>query len=46
MCARAFNIRADLKRHERAVHKAEQIRGQDGKVLKCANEGCKAANKV
>jgi uncharacterized C2H2 Zn-finger protein len=49
ICERAFNLQADLSRHERTVHKVEDgaMVGGDGEcALKCPNRGCKTADKV
>jgi hypothetical protein len=49
MCDRAFNLQADLGRHERTVHKvdnATMVRDQEECVSRCPNKGCKTANKV
>jgi uncharacterized Zn-finger protein len=50
MCDRSFNLHADLRRHERTVHKVSDSATTAGHeeegVLKCPNEGCKTANKV
>jgi hypothetical protein len=49
MCDRAFNLQADLGRHERTVHKSEGGAidgGHEESPLKCPNEGCKTADKI
>jgi hypothetical protein len=47
ICNRAFHLRADLGRHERVVHKTNDMLGGHGEcALKCPNEGCKTASKV
>jgi hypothetical protein len=49
MCDRAFNLQADLGRHERTVHKSDGGAidgGHEESPLKCPNKGCKTADKV
>jgi hypothetical protein len=49
MCDRAFNLQADLGRHERTVHKSDGGAidgGHEESPLKCPNEGCKTADKI
>jgi hypothetical protein len=49
MCDRAFNLQADLGRHERTVHKSGVGAidgGHEDSPLKCPNKGCKTADKV
>jgi hypothetical protein len=47
ICSKAFHLRADLRRHERVVHKTDDMLGGHGEgALKCPNQGCKTATKV
>jgi hypothetical protein len=49
VCPKDFNLRADVKRHEKTVHKIANLRPidiQNSHKLICPNVGCKSKDKV
>lgn len=46
-CSRSFHLHADLKRHQRTIHRTGDVNNRSMKVpgLKCPNSGCKNPKK-